>query len=73
MTEAVLGTLPDLATARRKARLTQERLAQESGVSIDTIRRIEQGRRERISQGTWWKLCQALQVEGLGGVEQRDH
>jgi DNA-binding Xre family transcriptional regulator len=48
-------------------------LAVKSGVSIDTIRRIEQGRRERVSQGTWTKLCDSLGIDGLAGVQQRDH
>jgi transcriptional regulator with XRE-family HTH domain len=64
---------PPLAVGRRAKRLTQMQLAVRSGVSIDTIRRIEQGRRERVSQGTWTKLCDALGVEGLAGVQQRDH
>lgn len=64
---------PPLAHARRESRLTQMELAVKSGVSIDTIRRIEQGRRERVSQGTWTKLCDSLGIDGLAGVQQRDH
>lgn len=54
--------MPDLATARRGKLLTQEQLAEKSGVSVATIYAIESGRTlPRLSVIA--RLCEVLGIE----------
>ncbi|MGK4907321.1 helix-turn-helix transcriptional regulator [Streptomyces albus] len=43
--------------------MTQEQLAERAGVSVDTIRKLEQGRRTTARLGTLRKIASALDVE----------
>jgi transcriptional regulator with XRE-family HTH domain len=66
--------LPHLRGLRQRAVLSQEQLAERSGVARDTISKLETGRR-RAYPTTIRKLAAGLEVEpGLlfGGVEYHD-
>ena len=66
--------LPHLRGLRQRAVLSQEQLAERSGVARDTISKLETGRRKAYPT-TIRKLAAGLEVEpGLlfGGVEYRD-
>ena len=66
--------LPHLRGLRQQAVLSQEQLAERSGVARDTISKLETGRRKAYPT-TIRKLAAGLEVEpGLlfGGVEYRD-
>jgi transcriptional regulator with XRE-family HTH domain len=66
--------LPHLRGLRQRAILSQEQLAERSGVARDTISKLETGRRKAYPT-TIRKLAAGLQVEpGLlfGGVEYHD-
>jgi transcriptional regulator with XRE-family HTH domain len=52
-----------LKRARRRAMLTQEQLADKSGVGVTTINRIEKGHVEDPHFSTLRKLAQALEVD----------
>ena len=52
-----------LKKVRRRAMLTQEQLAEKSGVGITTINRIEKGRVEDPHFSTLRKLAEALEVD----------
>ncbi|WP_165495045.1 helix-turn-helix domain-containing protein [Actinomadura roseirufa] len=52
-----------LARLRRRHGLSQERLAERSGVSVDVIRKLEQGRRRSALMATLTALARALDVE----------
>jgi transcriptional regulator with XRE-family HTH domain len=52
-----------LKRARRRAILTQEQLADKSGVGVTTINRIEKGHVEDPHFSTLRKLAQALEVD----------
>lgn len=55
--------LPENLARYRKARdLSQERLAEAAGISVDTVARIEQGTRTTTRPGTLRKLAQARGV-----------
>ena len=63
--------LPHLRGLRRRAVLSQEQLAEKSGVARDTISKLETGRRKAYPT-TIRKLAASLDVEPqmlLGGVE----
>ena len=63
--------LPHLRSFRRRAVMSQEALAEKSGVARDTISKLETGRR-RAYPSTIRKLAAGLDVEPrmlLGGVE----
>ena len=63
--------LPHLRGLRRRAILSQEQLAERSGVARDTISKLETGRRKAYPT-TIHKLATGLEVEPrmlLGGVE----
>jgi transcriptional regulator with XRE-family HTH domain len=63
--------LPHLRSFRRRAVMSQEDLAEKSGVARDTISKLETGRR-RAYPSTIRKLAAGLEVEPrmlLGGVE----
>ena len=49
-----------LATVRSQRGLTQEALAEQAGVGVATLRRIEDGRDARL--GSWLRLLQALDL-----------
>jgi transcriptional regulator with XRE-family HTH domain len=66
--------LPHLRGLRQRAILSQEQLAERSGVARDTISKLETGRRKAYPT-TIRKLAAGLEVEpGLlfGGVEYHD-
>ena len=66
--------LPHLRGLRQRAVLSQEQLAERSGVARDTISKLETGRR-RAYPTTIRKLAAGLAVEPgllLGGVEYHD-
>jgi transcriptional regulator with XRE-family HTH domain len=66
--------LPHLRGLRQRAVLSQEQLAERSGVARDTISKLETGRRKAYPT-TIRKLAAGLEVEpGLlfGGVEYHD-
>ncbi len=66
--------LPHLRDARMRAVLSQEQLAERSGVARDTISKLETGRRKAYPT-TIRKLAAGLEVEPqllLGGVEHLD-
>jgi transcriptional regulator with XRE-family HTH domain len=63
--------LPHLRNLRRRAVMSQENLAEKSGVARDTISKLETGQR-RAYPSTIRKLAAGLDVEPgmlLGGVE----
>ena len=66
--EQILGELHcRLAAMRRSCCLSQEELAQRSGVSIATIKRIEGQKKQDISISVLIKLLRAMnQLEGVG-------
>lgn len=53
---------PTLKAAREAKELTQQRLAEITGLSIGSIREWEQGVRTTLYTRTWNKLCDALDV-----------
>lgn len=61
--------------ARHRAKLTQAEVAARTGLTLDTIRKVEQrvGRGEacRVARRTWERLCEAYGVGELAGVEVR--
>ena len=66
--------LPHLRGLRRRAVLSQEQLAERSGVARDTISKLETGRRKAYPV-TVRKLAAGLDVEPrllMGGVEYAD-
>ena len=66
--------IPHLRSFRRRAILSQEELAERSGVARDTISKLEGGRRKAYPT-TIRKLAAGLEVEPqllLGGVEYLD-
>ena len=66
--------LPRLRLIRQGAVMSQEELAERSGVARDTISKLETGRR-RAYPSTIRKLAAGLQVEPrllMGGVEYLD-
>jgi transcriptional regulator with XRE-family HTH domain len=66
--------LPHLRGLRQRAILSQEQLAERSGVARDTISKLETGRRKAYPV-TIRKLAAGLEVEPrllLGGVEYHD-
>ena len=66
--------LPHLRGLRMRAVMSQEQLAQESGVARDTISKLETGRRQAYPT-TVRKLAVGLKVEPqmlVGGVEYLD-
>ena len=66
--------IPHLRGLRQRAVLSQEQLAEKSGVARDTISKLETGRRQAYPT-TIRKLAQGLEVEPrllMGGVEYLD-
>ena len=66
--------LPHLRDFRRRAVMSQEQLAEKSGVARDTISKLESGRRGAYPS-TIRKLAAGLEVEPrmlMGGVEYFD-
>ena len=66
--------IPHLRSFRRRAIMSQEELAERSGVARDTISKLESGRRKAYPT-TIRKLAAGLEVEPqllLGGVEYLD-
>jgi transcriptional regulator with XRE-family HTH domain len=66
--------IPHLRSFRRQAIMSQEELAERSGVARDTISKLESGRRKAYPT-TIRKLAAGLDVEPqllLGGVEYLD-
>lgn len=54
--------VPTLQAARLRARMTQQELADKSGIAVSTISRIESGLTSRLRKGTWDALAAALEV-----------
>ncbi|MCW2948405.1 MAG: transcriptional regulator [Actinoallomurus sp.] len=52
-----------LKVARRRAALTQEQLAEQSGVNVDTIRKLEQNQRQSARVSTANALATALGID----------
>jgi transcriptional regulator with XRE-family HTH domain len=52
----------NLRMARRRADLSQERLARTAGLALDTVHKIEHGKR-RPRLDTIWALADALEVK----------
>jgi transcriptional regulator with XRE-family HTH domain len=66
--------LPHLRNFRRRAVMSQEQLAEKSGVARDTISKLETGHR-RAYPSTIQKLAAGLEVKPqmlMGGVEYLD-
>ena len=66
--------LPHLRNFRQRAVMSQEQLAEKSGVARDTISKLESGKR-RAYPTTIRKLATGLEVEPqllMGGVEYLD-
>jgi transcriptional regulator with XRE-family HTH domain len=63
-----------LRGARAMLRIDQRRLAELSGVSVETIKRLESkiGRLSAIT-GTIEKLCRALEHAGIVFVDENGH
>ncbi|HKB31174.1 MAG TPA: helix-turn-helix transcriptional regulator, partial [Streptosporangiaceae bacterium] len=64
-----------LKVARRAAGLTQEQLAERSGVNVDTIRKLEQNQRHSMRVTTANALAKAVGIETTGlllGVAEDD-
>ncbi|MFB7371933.1 helix-turn-helix transcriptional regulator [Streptomyces sp. NPDC056222] len=61
-----LGTL--LRRLREEADLTQEQVAERSGVSVRTIRRLESGRSTNHRMGTVKLLADALEIRRVAAV-----
>lgn len=51
-----------LARVRTQRRITQEALAEEAGIGVATLRRIEDGKDARL--GSWLRLLNALDLAG---------
>lgn len=60
-----------LKAAREGAGYTQQGLAQAAGLSIATIRDLEQHVRVRVRDRTWATLCRLLAVEGFADIGKR--
>ena len=66
--------VPHLRSARQRAVMSQEQLAEKSGVARDTISKLETGQRKAYPS-TIRKLAAGLEVEPrllIGGVEYRE-
>ncbi|MFF7023714.1 XRE family transcriptional regulator [Streptomyces klenkii] len=61
-----------LKTVRKRRDLTQRELADASGVSLSTLRRLEQGEQESSRMETWRKFAAALHVPTMTLVGQPD-
>jgi transcriptional regulator with XRE-family HTH domain len=63
-TNETTSTIGDrIARLRARHRLTQEQLADRARVSVDTIRKLEQGQRQTARLATLNALARALDVE----------
>ena len=60
-----------LAERRRLAGLTQQQLADRAGLSIATIRDLEQGLRARVRGKTLRTLCAILDCDGFSDIDLR--
>lgn len=62
-TDGILGELGRrLELARRARERTQEQLAEEAGIGVATLRRMEDGSDARL--GSWLRVLRALELEG---------
>lgn len=71
--DPVTRSAPTLKAAREAKELTQQRLAEITGLSIGSIREWEQGVRTTLYTRTWNKLCDALDVPvelGFHGLQR---
>lgn len=61
--------------ARQGKRMTQAEASLATGITLDTIRKVEQrvnrGLPCRVARRTWEKLCDLYEVQELAGVEVR--
>jgi transcriptional regulator with XRE-family HTH domain len=60
-----------LKELRAKRRLSQEQLAERADLSVDLVKRLEQGRRHSARLGSLWKLADALNVPLSQLVDRR--
>ncbi len=60
-----------LKEARQAAGLTQQQMAEQAGLSIATVRDLEQHVRTRVRSKTLRTLCTLLDVEGFSDIELR--
>ncbi len=63
MSEDSGGIGERLARLRRRRALTQEELAERAGLSVELVRKLEQGRRRSVRLGTLHRLARALDVQ----------
>lgn len=63
MSEDGHGLGDRVARLRRRRGLTQEELAERAGVSVELVRKLEQGRRRSVRLGTLQGLARALDVQ----------
>src|SRR5947209_8106773 len=63
MSEDSGGIGERLARLRRRRALTHEELAERAGVSVELVRKLEQGRRRSVRLGTLHNLARALDVQ----------
>ena len=61
--------------ARQSKRMTQAEAAALTGITLDTIRKIERrserGEAVKVARRTWERLCDAYGVQELAGIEVR--
>jgi transcriptional regulator with XRE-family HTH domain len=65
-----LVTIEQLRAARGLIGWSQSKLAEEAGVSLPTVKRVETGTGPRVSDRTRWKLQQALEAAGISFLEE---
>jgi transcriptional regulator with XRE-family HTH domain len=63
MSDGSNGLGERVARLRRRRGLTQEELAERAGVSVELVRKLEQGRRRSVRLGTVQNLARALDVQ----------
>src|SRR3954454_14065489 len=70
--DMTLSTLGERVRRLRAERgMTQEQLAERAGVSVDLVKKLEQGRRESARLTTLTKLAQALDVSRSELLDRR--
>jgi len=65
-----LVTIEQLRAARALIGWSQSKLAEEAGVSLPTVKRVETGVGPRVSDRTRWKLQEALEAAGILFLEE---
>lgn len=70
MDHATGPTIGQRIAQLRGTRMTQAALARAAGVSVDVIRKLEQGRRHTVSIGNLHRIAQALDVDAADLLSQ---